>query len=64
MLRSYLPAIVFLILGTGLGGLFVALASVQFGLVVVFAKVASNRGVRIESMLPIRFGIRNLCDER
>src|SRR5438094_9674114 len=39
------------------GGLFVALASVQFGLVVVVAKVASNRGVRIESMLPIRFGI-------
>jgi len=40
-----------------LGGLFVALASVQFGLVVVLGKVASNRGVPVESLLAIRFGI-------
>src|SRR5438093_1011616 len=40
-----------------LGGLFVALASVQFGLVVVLGKVASNRGVPLESLLAIRFGI-------
>src|SRR5437879_3259051 len=40
-----------------LGGLLVALASVQFGLVVVLGKVASNRGVPVESLLAIRFGI-------
>jgi len=40
-----------------LGGVFVALASVQFGLVVVLGKVASNRGVPVESLLAIRFGI-------
>ena len=40
-----------------LGGIFVALASLQFGLVVVFGKVASNRGVPVESLLAIRFGI-------
>src|SRR5438874_12506399 len=40
-----------------LGGLFVALASLQFGLVVVLGKVASNRGVPVESLLAIRFGI-------
>jgi drug/metabolite transporter (DMT)-like permease len=40
-----------------LGGLFVALASVQFGLVVVLGKVASNRGVPVESLLSVRFGI-------
>lgn len=43
-----------------LGGLFVALASVQFGLVVVLGKVASNRGVPVESLLAIRFGIAAL----
>src|SRR5207245_518757 len=43
-----------------LGGLFVALASIQFGLVVVFGKVASNRGVPVESLLAIRFGIAAL----
>jgi drug/metabolite transporter (DMT)-like permease len=40
-----------------LGGLFVALASLQFGLVVVLGKVASNRGVPVESLLAIRFGV-------
>src|SRR5207248_1710807 len=40
-----------------LGGVLVALASVQFGLVVVLGKVASNRGVPVESLLAIRFGI-------
>src|SRR5439155_19387941 len=40
-----------------LGGLFVALASVQFGLVVVLGKVAPNRGVPLEPLLAIRFGI-------
>ena len=40
-----------------LGGVFVALASVQFGLVVVLGKVAANRGVPVESLLAIRFGI-------
>jgi drug/metabolite transporter (DMT)-like permease len=43
-----------------LGGLFVALASIQFGLVVVLGKVASNRGVPVESLLAIRFGIAAL----
>jgi len=43
-----------------LGGLFVALASIQFGLVVVLGKVASNRGVPVESLLAIRFGIATL----
>jgi drug/metabolite transporter (DMT)-like permease len=40
-----------------LGASFVALASVQFGLVVVFGKVASNRGVPVESLLAVRFAI-------
>lgn len=40
-----------------LGGLFVALASLQFGLVVVLGKVASNRGVPVGSLLAVRFGI-------
>ena len=40
-----------------IGGLYVALASVQFGLVVVLGKVASNRGVPVESLLAIRFSI-------
>ena len=40
-----------------LGGLFVALASIQFGLVVVFGKVASNRGMPVESLLAIRFAV-------
>ena len=43
-----------------LGGVLVALASVQFGLVVVLGKVASNRGVPVESLLAIRFGIAAL----
>src|SRR5579864_3159300 len=43
-----------------MGGLFVALASIQFGLVVVLGKVASNRGVPVESLLAIRFGIAAL----
>src|SRR5438477_364029 len=38
-----------------LGGVLVALASVQFGLVVLLGKVASNRGVPVESLLAIRF---------
>jgi drug/metabolite transporter (DMT)-like permease len=40
-----------------LGGLLVALSAVQFGLVVVLGKVASNRGVPVESLLAIRFAI-------
>jgi drug/metabolite transporter (DMT)-like permease len=40
-----------------LGGVFVALASVQFGLVVVLGKVATNRGMPVASLLSIRFGI-------
>jgi len=43
-----------------IGGLYVALASIQFGLVVVLGKVASNRGVPVESLLAIRFGIAAL----
>ena len=40
-----------------LGGVLVALSAVQFGLVVVLGKVAANRGVRVESLLAIRFAI-------
>jgi len=40
-----------------LGGVLVALSAVQFGLVVVLGKVASNRGVPVESLLAIRFAI-------
>jgi drug/metabolite transporter (DMT)-like permease len=43
-----------------IGGLYVALASIQFGLVVVLGKVASNRGVPVESLLAFRFGIAAL----
>jgi drug/metabolite transporter (DMT)-like permease len=39
------------------GGVFVAAASVQFGLVVVFGKVATNRGLPVQSLLTIRFAI-------
>jgi drug/metabolite transporter (DMT)-like permease len=40
-----------------LGGLFIALASIQFGLVVVLGKVSTNRGLPVESLLAIRFAI-------
>lgn len=43
-----------------IGGLYVALASIQFGLVVVLGKVGTNRGVPVESLLAIRFGIAAL----
>ncbi|MGZ4105030.1 MAG: DMT family transporter [Actinomycetota bacterium] len=40
-----------------LGAVYVALSAVQFGLVVVLGKVATNRGVPVASLLSIRFGI-------
>jgi drug/metabolite transporter (DMT)-like permease len=39
------------------GGLFVALASLQFGLMVVLGKVSTNRGLPVQSLLAIRFGM-------
>jgi drug/metabolite transporter (DMT)-like permease len=42
------------------GVLFVALASVEFGVVVVLGKVAQNRGVPTQTMLAVRFGVAAL----
>jgi drug/metabolite transporter (DMT)-like permease len=40
-----------------LGGAFVAASSIQFALVVVLGKVATNRGLPVQSLLAIRFAI-------
>lgn len=42
------------------GGMFVALASLQFGGVVVLGKVVSRRGVPVSSMLAVRFAVAAL----
>lgn len=44
-----------------LGGLFVALAAVQFGGVVVLGKIVGERGLPVPPMLAVRFGVAGLA---
>ena len=43
------------------GGLLVALASIQFGIVVVLGKLAGRSGIGVFSMLAVRFGVAGLA---
>jgi len=44
-----------------IGGILVALASVQFGIVVVLGKLAQRSGIGVFSMLAVRFGVAALA---
>jgi drug/metabolite transporter (DMT)-like permease len=44
-----------------LGGALIALASVQFGIVVVLGKLAQRSGIAVFSMLSVRFGVAALA---